>query len=83
MEILCGIPTMNKDFGYLVSAENHNAIIQATAYVPIESCPRLILPASACASHFPAEVAPFAIAIHRPGILSSFILPFPPLSNGP
>ncbi|CAL8575133.1 hypothetical protein XPA_001075 [Xanthoria parietina] len=58
---------MNKDFGYPVSAEKYNAIIQATAYVPTENCPRLIPPASACASHFPAEVAPFAIATHRPG----------------
>ncbi|KAI4244963.1 MAG: hypothetical protein L6R42_010316 [Xanthoria sp. 1 TBL-2021] len=80
MEILCGIPTMNNDFGYLVSAENHNAIIQATAYVPIGNCPRLIPPASACASHFPAEVAPFAIAIYRPDMYTGF-LPFPPPTN--
>ena len=37
--------------------EDHNVIIQATAYVPIETHPHSLASASACASHFPAEVA--------------------------
>ncbi|KAL9034063.1 MAG: hypothetical protein Q9180_005611 [Flavoplaca navasiana] len=56
--------------------EDHNVIIQATAYVPIETHPHSLPSASACASHFPAEVAPFATVIHRPGRLSNLITPF-------
>ncbi|KAL9627383.1 MAG: hypothetical protein Q9204_006604 [Flavoplaca sp. TL-2023a] len=63
--------------------EDHNVIIQATAYVPTENHPHSLPSASACALHFPAEVAPFATVIHRPGRLSNLIPLFLPTLNAP
>ena len=68
---------MNKDIGYLVSAEKYNAIIQVTPYVHMESCPRLIPPCIRLRIALPSRSRPIRNRHpQNPVNLSSFITPF-------